>query len=85
MARVTRAIALLSVGITYLLRRNYGYSWWWAIPLYFSMFVEFHMVRMLVYERYLSPLAKLPGPKVPRIFRVVIDVGTLVCGRIPRY
>ena len=57
-------IALLSVGVAYLLRRNYGYSWLWVIPLYFSMFVEFHMVRMLVYERYLSPLAKLPGPKV---------------------
>lgn len=64
MFSVTRVSALLSLLATYLLRRNYGCSWFWAIPLYFSLFIDFHMLRMLVYERYFTPLAKLPGPKV---------------------
>lgn len=64
MFSVTRVSALLSLLATYFLRRNYGCSWFWAIPLYSCLFINFHMLRMFVYERYFSPLAKLPGPKV---------------------
>jgi len=64
MFSLTRVLVLLSLLTTYFLRRIYGYSWFWAIPLYYSLFIEYHLIRMLVYERYMSPLSKLPGPKV---------------------
>lgn len=59
-----RILAGLAAVITYFLRQQYGSSWLWAVPIYFALFVAVSGYRILIYERFLSPLARLPGPMV---------------------
>ena len=56
--------ALVSGIATFVLHEAWGWSWLWAVPLFIALFIAFQAYRMLIYERFLSPLAKLPGPKV---------------------
>lgn len=59
-----KVLAVLAVLVTYVLRLKVGCSWWYAIPLYFGFFLAYHGYRMLIHERFINPISKLPGPKV---------------------
>jgi hypothetical protein len=57
-------IAGLAAVITFLLRQQYGCSWLFAVPIFFAVFLGWHGYRMFIYDRFLNPLSRLPGPKV---------------------
>ena len=56
-----------SVLVTYGLKK-FDFSPWWIIPLYLGVFVAWNGYRILIYQRYLNPLSRLPGPKVSASF-----------------
>jgi len=55
----------------------------YGILLYLIYSLVDHGYRMFIYERFLNPLSKLPGPKVLFVL-AVLTVGTLVLGRGPQ-
>jgi len=58
-------ITALAAAVTvYALNQTCHLSLFWGLPLYALYFIAWHGYRMLIYERYLSPLTALPGPKV---------------------
>ena len=63
-----KVLAVFAVLVTYVLRLKFGCSWWYAIPLYFGFFLAYHGYRMLIYERFINPISKVPGPKVDVLF-----------------
>jgi len=60
-AQITAVAAAVTV---FILRQILHVSWFWSVPLYALYFILWHGFRMLIYDRYFTPLAKLPGPKV---------------------
>ena len=48
--------------------KKFDFSPWWIIPLYLGAFVAWQGYRILIYQRYLNPLSRLPGPKVSASF-----------------
>lgn len=62
-----QVIALVAATTTFVLKHYFGGSWWYVIPLFITFFITWNAYRMFVYERYLSPLARLPGPKAALI------------------
>ena len=52
-----------SVLVTYGLKK-FDFSPWWIIPFYLGVFLVWNGFRILIYQRYLNPLSRLPGPKV---------------------
>jgi hypothetical protein len=57
-------ITITATLTTFVLKRYLGCSWWYAVPIFIAFFITWNAYRILIYERYLSPLARLPGPKV---------------------
>ena len=55
-------IQILAVGVTVVAKAFGGYSLWWLIPNFILLFLAWNAYRMLIYERYLNPVSKLPGP-----------------------
>lgn len=76
-----KVFAGLAALITYFLRQAYGSSWLWAVPIYFTLNFVAEAYRILIYERFVSPLAKIPGPKVLHS-EIQLMTGTLAVGRI---
>lgn len=78
--------SIASAVTTYILNRHYGGSWWWAIPIFITYLIGYNGYRMLIYERFLNPISRLPGPKVlySQLY-LVNTLGTLALGRIPLY
>ena len=64
MAYAMKLVALAAAATTYGLKQSYKISWVLAVPIYFLYFLAWHGYRMLIYERFLSPLSRVPGPKV---------------------
>jgi hypothetical protein len=58
---ITAGLAAL---LTYLVRQQYGTSWLWSVPIFVALFLAKSGYRILIYERFLNPLSRLPGPKV---------------------
>ena len=54
---------------------------WLIIPIYLAVFLGWNGYRILIYQRYLNPLSRLPGPRVSLLLQV-ITVGTLALGRV---
>jgi hypothetical protein len=48
--------------------KKFDFSPWWIIPLYLGALVAWKGYRILIYQRYLNPLSRLPGPKVSASF-----------------
>jgi hypothetical protein len=59
----SKAIVPFAV-VTAYMRYEFGSYWSNGILLYFAFFLVYHGYHMFIYERFLSPLSKLPGPKV---------------------
>ena len=59
-----KIILFVSTLTAFVLRERYGYSWIYAIPILVAYFLAFNGYRMLIYERFINPLSRLPGPKV---------------------
>jgi len=81
---VNAVIAIGSAIVTYVVHATYGLAYWWSIPIYGAIFIVYHGYRMLIYERFISPLSRLPGPKVVISISMLI-IGTLVVWRISKY
>jgi hypothetical protein len=60
-SKITAVAAAVTV---YVLRRTHHVSLFWALPLYALYYIAWQLNRMVIYERYITPLAKMPGPKV---------------------
>lgn len=63
-----KVLVVFATLVTYVLRLRLGCSWWYAIPLYIGFFLAYQGYRMLIYERFINPISKLPGPKVDVLF-----------------
>src|ERR1700685_1746033 len=48
--------------------KKFDFSPWWIIPLYLGALVAWKGYRIVIYQRYLNPLSRLPGPKVSASF-----------------
>jgi len=57
-------IAVIAGATAQVLHMSHGISWWYAILLYMTFVLVFQGYRILVYQRFLNPLSRLPGPKV---------------------
>lgn len=82
MASFLRVIAIGTTLVTFLLNQRLGWSWWIAIPIYFGSLIAYNGFRILIYERFISPIAYLPGPKA-RHRRTILIEGTLAVGGVP--
>lgn len=80
MALPTMAVIAVIAGAT-ALHVSRGASWWYAILLQMTLVLAFQGYRILVYQRFLNPLCRLPGPKVPHVI-ALLTVGALVLGRV---
>ena len=74
-------VAVGSVVMTYYGLKNYSSSPWWIIPISLALFLAWNGYRILIYERYLNPLCRIPGPKVS-IASTVVILGPLALGRV---
>jgi hypothetical protein len=79
-----KLLALLSALTAFVLRERYGYSWFYTIPIFIGYFLAFHGYRMLIYERFISPIARVPGPKACPLSGVKLIPGSLATWRIRR-
>lgn len=79
----SKVIAVVATLITSVLRDKFGCSWGYAILFYFAFISLLQGYHMFIYQRVLSPLSKLPGPKV-FVRLAVLTVGSLVLGRVSR-
>jgi len=70
-----------SVVVTYYALKKLASSPWWIIPIYLALVLAWNGYRILVYQRYLNPLSRIPGPKVSDLSAVII-LGTLALGRV---
>ena|SRR5271170_149991 len=52
-----------SVLVTYGLK-PFDFSPWSIVPIYLVLFLVWNGYRTVIYERYLNPLSRIPGPKV---------------------
>jgi len=59
-----KGIPLTAALATAVLYHVWGYSLLWSLPVFIAFFIATQAYRMLIYERFVSPLTKLPGPKV---------------------
>ena len=59
-----KIILFVSTLTAFVLRERHGCSWLYAIPILAAYFLAFNGYRMLIYERFINPLSRLPGPKV---------------------
>ena len=64
MAGEILTIEILAVLVTVAAKAFWSASLWWVIPNFFALFLAWGAYRMFIYERYINPLSKLPGPKV---------------------
>ena len=65
MAFPTMAVTAVIAGATaHVLHASRGTSWWYAIPLHMIFVLAYQGYLVLVYQRFLNPLRRLPGPKV---------------------
>lgn len=55
---------LLAGTVARALHTRYAYSYWSVILLPMAFMIAFRCYRILVYQRFLNPLSKVPGPKV---------------------
>jgi hypothetical protein len=60
-------VAASSVLVTFALKK-FGSSPWWIIPIHLALFLAWNGYRILIYQRYLNPLSRIPGPKVSASF-----------------
>jgi hypothetical protein len=61
-------VAAGSVLVTYYGLKKFVFSPWWMIPIYLALFLTWNGYRILIYQRYLNPLSRVPGPKVSAAF-----------------
>jgi hypothetical protein len=62
-----KKLALTAALATVVIHHVWGYSLLWSVPVFIGFFIATQVYRMLIFERFLSPLTKLPGPKVSPI------------------
>jgi hypothetical protein len=62
-----KEIALTAALATVVIHHVWGYSLLWSVPVFIGFFIATQAYRMLIFERFVSPLTKLPGPKVSPI------------------
>ena len=61
-----KLMAALALVTSFFLFKKFGSVWWWQAILLclMSLLLIYNGCRMLIYERFLNPLSRLPGPKV---------------------
>ena len=77
-----KELALAAALATAVIHNVWGYSLLWSVPVFIGFFIATQAYRMLIFERFVSPLTKLPGPGVCNRIRPVLITGTLVLGSI---
>jgi hypothetical protein len=65
--KMLKELALTAALATVVIHHVWGYSWLWSVPVFIGFFIATQAYRMLIYERFVSPLTKLPGPGVSPI------------------